>query len=179
MKKRAMKIFLLILTLFSIIKISDNSAEAASAKKPVMNQVVVKGYDSLGLSWKKVSGVSGYVVYRKSGKSSFKTISTISGANKCSFVDKKLNTGTKYIYAVKTFIKSGKKKIYSGYSKNVSGTPKLTKPVIKKAVLSGKKLSLSWDKISGASGYDVYKSQKKTGSYALAKTLSGNGTTTL
>ncbi len=49
----------------------------------------VKSVTSVKLSWDKVSGVSGYEVYRKvSGDDDFKKIKTVEGGNKTSYTDK-------------------------------------------------------------------------------------------
>ena len=69
------------------------------------------------LSWKKVNGASGYVVYRKTNNGRWQIVKKITKGNITSFTDKKLSKGKKYIYTVRAYRTVGKKNIYSGYNK--------------------------------------------------------------
>lgn len=73
------------------------------------------------VSWKKVKGASGYVVYRatkKNGK--YKAVKTISKGSTVKYVNKKLTKKKTYYYKVRAFKKSGKKVVYGAYSNKVS-----------------------------------------------------------
>ena len=69
------------------------------------------------LSWKKVKGASGYVVYRKTNNGRWQIVKKITKGNITSFTDKKLSKGKKYTYTVRAYRTVGKKNIYSGYNK--------------------------------------------------------------
>ena len=69
------------------------------------------------LSWKKVNGASGYVVYRKTNNGRWQIIKKITKGNITSFTDKKLSKSKKYTYTVRAYRTVGKKNIYSGYNK--------------------------------------------------------------
>ena len=69
------------------------------------------------LSWKKVDGASGYVVYRKTNNGRWQIVKKITKGNITSFTDKKLSKGKKYTYTVRAYRTVGKKNIYSGYNK--------------------------------------------------------------
>ena len=56
------------------------------------------------LSWKKVSGVNGYIVFRKTGNSRYVQIAKLS-ASKKSYTDKKVKKGKKYQYLVVSYKK--------------------------------------------------------------------------
>ena len=73
------------------------------------------------VTWKKVKGATGYVVYRatkKNGK--YKAVKTISKASTTKFKNTKLKKKKTYYYKVRAVKKSGKKVTYSAYSKKVS-----------------------------------------------------------
>ena len=73
------------------------------------------------VSWKKVKGASGYVVYRatkKNGK--YKSVKKISKGSTVKYVNKKLTKKKTYYYKVRAFKKSGKKVVYGAYSNKVS-----------------------------------------------------------
>ena len=83
---------------------SLRKAKRTSAKKAI-------------LSWKKVNGASGYVVYRKTNNGRWQIVKKITKGNITSFTDKKLSKGKKYTYTVRAYRTVGKKNIYSGYNK--------------------------------------------------------------
>lgn len=73
------------------------------------------------VTWKKVKGATGYIVYRatkKNGK--YKAVKTITKASTTKFKNKKLKKKKTYYYKVRAVKKAGKKVIYSAYSKTVS-----------------------------------------------------------
>ena len=110
-------------------------------------------YNTVTLSWKKASGVSGYEVQRAAGKS-WKTVGT---TKKTKFKIKKLKTGTAYKFRVRAYKLSGKKKVY-GSAATVSAKPVCAAPKnLKAAVLSPTTARLSWAKTAGAASYRVQK----------------------
>lgn len=73
------------------------------------------------VTWKKVKGATGYVVYRatkKNGK--YKAVKTITKASTTKFKNTKLKKKKTYYYKVRAVKKAGKKVTYSSYSKTVS-----------------------------------------------------------
>lgn len=153
------------------------SIKAAKVSAPAMQKVTAKSYNSLQLQWKQVKGASGYNVYRKNGTSKYKKIATISKGTQCTYLDKKVSTGTAYTYKVKAYKKYKNETVWSPYpKKGISGKAYLSKPVIKSMSANGTgKLDISWEKVDGASGYMLYRSDSKEGSYKLVTTLKGNG----
>lgn len=78
-------------------------------------------YDQVKLTWKKVSGASGYRIYRYDTVSrSYKKIKTISGGSTVSYTDTGRSMGTTYKYRVKTYKKSGGSTAFSKASNTVS-----------------------------------------------------------
>ena len=147
-----------------------------AAAKPVTPTVTkpgkVKGISvksvkttSATLKWKKVSGASGYMIYRKNpstGKS--KLVKTVSSKT-VSYKATKLKSATKYTYTIYAYKLSGKTKIkgsgtaYTFVTK--PGAVKKTKAVSKKT----KTCVVSWKKTKRADGYEVYMATSKKGKY--------------
>lgn len=124
-------------------------------------------YKSVKISWSKVSQASGYEVYQNNKKLADvkSTIYTKSG----------LKTGSKYTYKVRAYRVVNGKKVYSSYTKSVSLKPTLKKTTKVKVKNSKKRAAVvTWKKVSGASGYRVYRATKKNGKYKLVKTVKGN-----
>lgn len=117
------------------------------------------------VTYKKISGVSGYYIYRKSGKGSFKKIAT---TTKTSYSDKKaVKNGTKYQYKVVAYKKvSGKnvKAKASGIKSiiRLSNASLKSKKTVKKYKTS-KDIKFTFKKNKYATGYQIkYTTGKKT-----------------
>lgn len=146
-----------------------SSEDAAGSSKTIYKgsdySLKVKGiaYNKIQLTWKKLSGVSGYEIYRSEKMDSgYKMIRTVSGS-KTTYSDSNRTTGKKYYYRIRAYYKENSIK-YCSYSSGVSVVPRLATPSVKLKA-GKKKITLSWKKISGASGYVIYRSSKKNGTY--------------
>ncbi len=64
---------------------------------------VKSGKKGVTAKWKKVKGVSGYYVYRKTGDGKYKKIATVKGSKKYSYLDKSAKKGKTYTYKVKAY----------------------------------------------------------------------------
>ena len=72
---------------------------------------------------------------------------------------KKLSNGTKYTFSVSAYKKSGKKKVEGKKSSYVSVTPRAAKPSVPSVKISScsdEKVVLKWNKVSKATGYEVF-----------------------
>ena len=79
---------------------------------------VKAGKKSAAVSWKKVSGANGYVVYRSTkSKSGFKAVKTITKGSTVKYTNKSLKKGKTYYYKVRAYRTVNKKKVYSSYTK--------------------------------------------------------------
>ncbi|MEI3502277.1 MAG: fibronectin type III domain-containing protein [Anaerovoracaceae bacterium] len=76
------------------------------------------GKKSAAVSWKKVSGANGYVVYRSTkSKSGFKAVKTITKGSTVKYTNKSLKKGKTYYYKVRAYRTVNKKRVYSSYTK--------------------------------------------------------------
>ena len=111
------------------------------------------------LSWGKVTGASGYYVYRKTPSSGWSKVATIKKGTTASYTDKKVTYGKTYIYTVKAY--SGK----TTSSFNTNGVTILKKipnvTITTKNVNGGKRVTLS----SSISGATIYYKTSKDGKY--------------
>lgn len=75
------------------------------------------GKKKITVKWSKVSGASGYVIYRSTKKTKgFKAVKTVKSGTKVSFVNKKLKKGRKYYYKVIAYRTVGDRKVYGSFS---------------------------------------------------------------
>ncbi len=98
---------------------------AAKTAKPVPAKVAgakaTAGSKKVALSWKAVSGASGYEVRRATSKGgTYKTVKTVKGGKTVKFTNAKLTPGKKYYYKVRAYRTVNGKKVYGAYSTVVS-----------------------------------------------------------
>ena len=125
------------------------------------------------LSWKAVEGATQYMVHSApyengmDGRLAFTTDT--------SMIDVRAAAGTKYYYYVTAFDE------YGGQSKEseiVSCVCDLPRPELKISVVASTgKLKLSWNKVEGASKYEVHRSTDGGKTYKLLKTTTGTNLT--
>ena len=123
------------------------------------------------VSWNKINGAEGYVIYRASGNGSYKAIKTITNVNTLSYTDTGATTnGSKYTYAVRGY-KGSVKGDYTGKSAYCVTPSKLTYA----KNTASKKMTVKWNRNTKVTGYQVsYKTGKteKTVTIKSNKTLS-------
>lgn len=164
-RKRYLSIILSVIMAFSAITAFDlaftQSAIIAYAAEISAPSVTASNasYKSVKLTWKKVKGAKKYIVMRSAKKSSgYKAIKTV---KKNTYTDTKAACGKTYYYKV-TAVKGSTKK-----------TSKPVKIKCAPAKVSGVKatstacsdVTISFKKVSGASGYDVSYCSTKAGKY--------------
>ncbi|MCL2655636.1 MAG: hypothetical protein FWD65_08135 [Coriobacteriia bacterium] len=125
------------------------------------------------LKWNKAAGATGYYVLRKTGTGAWVNIKTIAAAATVSYTDTTAVSGTTYAYSVQAY--GGTSSLAGSY--NTTGktityvaTPKLTSAV---NVTTGVKFT--WGKVSGATGYLIYR-KTGTGTFVLVKTITSVAT---
>lgn len=138
-------------------KIAAESAKRVASAKVSVKAVSYKAKE-IKLSWKKVADADGYLIRGKSGKK-WSMEKNIKNNGTTTYTYKKGTPGTKYTFEVKAYKIVNGKTIYSKYS---TATKKVVPQTVSaKAKTSKNKIILSWNKVSGASGYVVMKRNGK------------------
>ena len=148
-----------------------------SLNKPNNLKSQSTSFTTANLAWDKVSGATGYEVYRSSnGGKSYVKIKAVTGN---SYTDTGLTPGTKYQYKVRAYYTVSGKTQYSSYSSELSiNTSSLGAPSnLTKQYSSYDSAQFAWSGAKGATGYEVYRSSNGGKSYTLIKTLTGNSYT--
>jgi O-glycosyl hydrolase len=125
--------------------------------------------DSISISWSKVNGATGYTVY--SYNTSSKKYTKVASTSKLTYKVDNLKSGTTYVYSVKAYRTVNKKTYYStDYSSKLTVSTLPDKVTGLKQVSSTENIiSVSWTKVSGATGYKLQ--------YSTYKDFSSNVTT--
>lgn len=195
---RLLTVFLAFAFFFS----ADAGVSFAAVKAPVATSITGTATTavSIKLSWKKVSKYcSGYRIYRNG-----KAIKNINSSKTLSFTNTGLKGNTSYKYSIRTIRKYSQKQYYNTRTKKwVTKKParkywkgkktrKVTKEVLGKAVtktvktrvpsapkvtlsaVSPLQVKLTWNTVSGAAKYYIYRDGKVIGN-TTAKTYTNSG----
>lgn len=137
-------------------------------------KVTATGTNSAKLTWDKAS-VSGYQIFKKTGSGQWKKYKTIYSSSTLSLTEKSLTLGTKYYYKVRGFYKTDTKTYYGDYTSSLSVKPTLPAVIgIQLSSITRTKAVITWDKVPGAQGYQVY--DYSSGSAVKLPTVATNRT---
>ncbi|MDO5521818.1 MAG: InlB B-repeat-containing protein [bacterium] len=135
-------------------------------------KVTSASYNSVKLTWSTVGGAAGYEIYEATSQNGkYKRVGT---TNARSYTQKGIQTGAKRYYKVRAYRMNGTKKEFGAYSKVSNGAAKLSTPIkLKVQKVNATSTKVTWNKVSGASGYEIYRSTSKNGTYKKVKTQNG------
>ena len=151
-------------------EIVSRTCDCAQPKVTVAN---VASTGKIKLTWDKVDGAVKYEVYRATSKNgTYELLKTTTGT---SFTNTSATAGKTYYYKVKAIAE--KSAANSAYSEVVTRTCDLARPKVTIKLSSKGKPALSWEKISGAVKYEVWRATSKNGTYELIKTVTGTSFT--
>lgn len=146
--------------------------------KVELTGVTSQTYQTIKIEWKRTAGADGYEIYRASGKNgTYSKIKTITAGSTVSYTDKKVTVGKKYYYKVCAYKKVKGMKVYGEKSSAKGRKHILGAVAIQSGVSTGyNKITLKWNKITGANGYQIYRASGKNGSYKKIKTITKGST---
>ncbi|MBE6801998.1 MAG: hypothetical protein E7530_03845 [Ruminococcaceae bacterium] len=124
---------------------------------------------AITVKWGKVTGATGYIVYRKTGNGKWQNLGKTTGT---SFTDKTAKAGVTYRYTVRAYYGS----YLSSFVANGYAVRRLTTPTLKSVTSSKSGVTFNWNKVAGATGYNVY---RKTGNGGWQKIATVKGTSTV
>ena len=129
---------------------------------------------SITLTWTKTTGATGYRVYQYS-PSKGKYVVKASVKDVTTYKVTGLKAGTTYKFKIKPYVKTDDGTvIWGSASSALSTATKPSTPTVKSVTASSGKATLSWNNISGESGYQVYYSTSKNGTYKKMKSVSAD-----
>ena len=118
---------------------------------------------SVTFTWSKISGVTGYKIYKLNAKNEWKLLATTA---KTTYTDKTLSMGETAQYKVRAYTTVSKTTYYGAYSSVLKVTVAKPGIVPKLTATSGENhITLTWTKAENANGYKVYIYNKKTGKF--------------
>ena len=123
------------------------------------------------VKWAKTSGATGYIVYRKTGTGSWSRIATIKSGSTSSYTDKSAKSGTNYSYTVRACNGSTMSDWH-----NSKAVKRLSNPAVTSASKTSNGINVKWSKVTGATGYVVYR-KTANGSWSRIANIKSGSTT--
>lgn len=153
---------------------SDTVKVYTPLANPVISAVKSAAHNTLRVEWPVVAGAAGYQVYRSDVKDGEYTLLTeIADGTVSSYADATCECGKVYYYYIKVCQKTDSETIYGEASPIMSGRTVPNRVSLNGSTTDGDtKVNLSWKKVSGAQGYEVYKNNKLVKTIENADTLS-------
>ncbi len=130
--------------------------------KPTLNTKTSAATKGINVSWSKVSGASGYTVYRKTSGGSWSTLGTTTNT---SYTDTTATAGKTYYYTVRAYtgnVTAAKKNTYnalywSGYDSTGVAGKYIKTPVLTTSTSANGATTIKWSAVSGATGYAIWR----------------------
>lgn len=144
------------------------------AKTVTLNYTQSRADGSLRLKWTGLDNVDYYEIYRNTvNDTNYPKIDEVSDAT--SYIDDTVKAGTKYYYLVRPVFNDG---TAGEYSKPISGVALGKTNLTKLKAKSGKKITLTWKKVSKAEGYLIYRQDSSDSKFYQIGTVKSGSTLT-
>lgn len=121
----------------------------AKASAPVASSITDT---AVKLTWKAVSGATGYVVEKYLGSNKWETVKVV---NTTSYVVSGLKSMSSYYFRVKAYKKGTSATVYGDPSSYIKVTTLIGTPKIAASASTYNAVKVTWSKVAGAAGYSV------------------------
>ncbi|MCD8148979.1 MAG: BspA family leucine-rich repeat surface protein [Clostridiales bacterium] len=139
--------------------------------KPTISSVT-QSNKTVTVKWSKISGAAGYYVYRStSSGSGYSKVATITSGSTVSWKDTASKSNGKTYY-YKVYAYSGSVKSSASSYKSI----KYMKGTVSSLTNKSTGITVKWSKVSGATGYYVYRKASSASSYTKVKTITSAST---
>ncbi len=173
--------------IMSTVAFADDTADASMPTRLTASQfkvlkpaarAVSYGSTKIKVSWGKVEDVDGYRVYRAASKNGkYIPVYTTTNPDKLYYINTGRTTGKAYYYKVRAYKVIDDKMIYTKYSNIQNTYARPSKVILNKVYLpKNEQVKVTWSKVSGATGYQVYRKRADKNTWKLFKSVSSKST---
>ena len=158
-------------------KIAEIKKQDKLVVAPSTLALQLTGHDDIKVSWSKVNGADGYIVYYKTAtETKYSSVST----TKTSVTLSNKNDSAKYVVRVYSYDLINGEKIRSAkyIEKNITTLRNLVTPKVTLQLIAHDDVKVGWQKVTGATGYYVYYKKVTQSTYSAYK-LTTNTSITL
>lgn len=158
------------------LRLSNPKAGTPKLEKLKIEYVNRKTSTSAQIKWRKVTGAAGYEIYSSGSKyGGYSLIKTKKGSTNIYFTNDKLICGKRYYYKARAYRVVNDKKVYGEFSNYKSVLLAPDTPLgLNMKVLSGTVARVSWNAVSNADGYQLYRSKNGGNFIKIRNTLGTN-----
>ena len=136
-------------------------------------QASAAAYNQINLAWAQTAQADGYEIYRNG-----QLLQTVWGGNNCSYADTAIACGTTYTYQVRAFKNTNGVTSYGAFSGEASAVTSLPGTSMQAvSSLEYQTMDISWNQGTGATGYELYRSNTSGTGYGLLADITDGNTT--
>ncbi|MGG0176549.1 Ig-like domain-containing protein [Gottfriedia acidiceleris] len=161
-----------VIGVYTVDEIGNISTTANTTVVDATIKAVSSSYNKIKITWNNVPGANGYEIFRStSSTGAYSKVGTVLNESTTTFTNNSVTTGAIYYYKVRPYRTINGTNSYTSFTKYTSGKAIPATPstlLVKK--LSSTSMTLSWSKIDGASGYQIYRSTSPNGTFSLVGT---------
>ena len=156
---------------------SEIKSETANLKQVKLTNLTSNEDGSMTVAWDKIANAQGYSIYMSTEKDG--TYKCIASTSAESYTKKPLDIGTTYYFKVRAYLTYSNAKVFGEFSEIKSKQHSVAIPEFVSALnKDSDKTYLSWNKVTGADGYEVYSlSGEESSDYNLLSTTKETGDT--
>lgn len=146
----------------------NNQVQMIFLAAPTLSSTTENASTGIKITWTKVTGASGYEVYRRLSTSTSwgSPIATISSGSTVAYLDTTAASGASYYYTVRAVSSTGTR---SYYDTTGAYALRIPAPVLKSVLVGTSGTTVTWQSVSGATGYQIWR-KKANGSWQLLTT---------
>lgn len=135
--------------------------------------------NSVTLSWDKLPYITGYELYQyNTDTKNFELINTLEGNDQNTCILNNLKADEQYKFKVRSYVTVDGNTYYSDFSKEKTLKTKTIEVAVPQNLtaknITQKTITLNWDNVEGAAGYEVYKYSTQAKKYVLVDTVTEN-----
>ncbi|MGN0265855.1 MAG: transglutaminase domain-containing protein [Oliverpabstia sp.] len=132
------------------------------------------------LIWNQVRGSHGYQIWRKNEDGSYSVVKTLGDKGNeltndqgetTAYSNTGLESGEKYVYRMRAFAILDGKKVYGSYSDDITVAVMPEAPELVISNVKTDRVTLSWNHVNGAAGYQVWRAEEADGAYTIVKSI--------
>lgn len=142
-------------------------------KAPEITAVLPQSANSVQIFWNPINGARRYTIYCADMQGGdYQQIAEAEG-DSVSFIDTGLRMGGRYYYKIEAAVKCYKGDVQSGMSNEMGGSPVNATRITSVTAQPQGGLTVAWEPVADASGYQVYRSAAVNGMYAPLTMIMG------
>jgi len=171
MRMRTVRIAALVICMVMLSAVWVFAASSSAEIRVDGVKAVSYNYSKIRVSWDTVEGADGYIVYRASSENgTYRKSYTIDNPEKNWYINTNRKSGQVWWYKVRAYKLADGKKVFSKSSRPVCAYARPEKVKVTDIASTGfiyRYLDLKWQKVPGASGYQVYRKERYEEKYTF------------